>query len=159
MSQNVLRRRRLQISNPAEMSTQRKQKFCEKGMCLFVILVAVVAGIVAVCVVTLTDKDLRQRVPSPPRLEWWKTTTIYQIYPRSFQDSNGDGTGDLKGVTKRLDYLQELGVGTLWLSPFYKSPMRDFGYDVQNYTQVDPLFGTMDDFDVLMKEAKKRGQF
>lgn len=139
------------------MSTPRKQKFCEKGICLFVILVAVVAGIVAVCVVTLTDKNLRQRVPSPPRLEWWKTTIIYQIYPRSFQDSNGDGTGDLKGVTKRLDYLQELGVGTLWLSPFYMSPMRDFGYDVQNYTQVDPLFGTMDDFDVLMKEAKKRG--
>lgn len=139
------------------MSTPRKQKFCEKGICLFVILVAVVAGIVTVCVVTLTDKDLRQRSPSPPRLEWWKTTIIYQIYPRSFQDTDGDGTGDLKGVTRRLDYLRELGVGTIWLSPFYKSPMRDFGYDVQNYTQVDPLFGTMDDFDELMKEAKKRG--
>ena len=72
--------------------------------------------------------------------EWWKTGVIYQIYPRSFQDSNGDGVGDLNGIRARLAYLAEFGVDAIWLSPFYNSPMADFGYDVSDYCSVDPLF-------------------
>ena len=88
---------------------------------------------------------------------WWQSGVIYQIYPRSFQDSNGDGVGDLEGVTRRLDYLSEtLGVDAIWLSPFFPSPMADFGYDVSNYVGVDPLFGTLADFDRLVSEAHNR---
>src|SRR5689334_3469741 len=90
-------------------------------------------------------------------LRWWQRAAIYQIYPRSFADSNGDGVGDLRGIVPRLDYLSELGVGAVWLSPFYPSPMADFGYDVADYTDVDPLFGTLDDFDLLLSEAHTRG--
>ena len=88
---------------------------------------------------------------------WWKTGVIYQIYPRSFQDSNGDGIGDLAGIRQRLDYLEWLGVAALWLSPIYESPMADFGYDVSDYAAVDPMFGTIDDFDALVAEAHARG--
>jgi alpha-glucosidase len=88
--------------------------------------------------------------------EWWKSGVIYQIYPRSFQDSNGDGVGDLNGITARLDYLQWLGIDALWLSPIYTSPMVDFGYDVADYRGIDPLFGTLDDFDRLLAEAHAR---
>jgi alpha-glucosidase len=87
---------------------------------------------------------------------WWKTGVIYQIYPRSFQDSNGDGIGDLDGVRQRLDYLKWLGVKALWLSPIYKSPMADFGYDVADYTAIDSIFGTLQDFDNLLAEAHSR---
>lgn len=88
---------------------------------------------------------------------WWQTGVVYQIYPRSFQDSNNDGIGDLKGITQRLDYLSEtLGVDAIWLSPFYPSPMADFGYDVSDYENVDPIFGTLEDFDQLLSEAHKR---
>lgn len=87
---------------------------------------------------------------------WWKEAVIYQIYPRSFQDSNNDGTGDLKGIVSRLDYLKELGVNAIWLSPFFKSPMKDFGYDVSDYEDVDPIFGSIEDFDLLLNEAHKR---
>ncbi len=90
-------------------------------------------------------------------LQWWQTGVIYQIYPRSFQDTNGDGVGDLPGITARLDYVAGLGIDAIWISPFYPSPMKDFGYDVANYTGVDPLFGTMEDFDTLLREAHKRG--
>ena len=81
--------------------------------------------------------------------EWWQQGIIYQIYPRSFQDSNGDGVGDLPGILSRLDYLEWLGVDAVWLSPIYPSPMDDFGYDISDYAGVDPLFGTLADFDQL----------
>ena len=88
---------------------------------------------------------------------WWQTGVFYQVYPRSLQDSNGDGVGDLPGITSRLDYLAGLGVETLWLSPIFRSPMADFGYDVSDYEDIDPLFGSLADFDHLLAEAHRRG--
>ncbi len=85
--------------------------------------------------------------------DWWRGGVIYQIYPRSFQDSNGDGIGDLKGITQRLGYIASLGVDAIWISPFFKSPMKDFGYDVSDYRDVDPMFGTMEDFKELLDQA------
>jgi hypothetical protein len=79
--------------------------------------------------------------------EWWRSAVIYQIYPRSFADGNGDGIGDLRGVQSRLDSLVELGIDAIWFSPFMLSPQKDAGYDITDYCQIDPLFGTMDDFD------------
>jgi alpha-glucosidase len=90
-------------------------------------------------------------------MHWWQSAVLYQIYPRSFQDSNGDGVGDLRGIIARLPYLVELGVDALWLSPVFASPMADFGYDVSDYTGIDPLFGTLADFDALLHEAHARG--
>lgn len=87
---------------------------------------------------------------------WWKHAVIYEIYPRSFQDSNGDGVGDLNGVTERLDYLQALGVDAIWIAPMYPSPQVDFGYDISDYENVDPQYGTLKDFDRLVAEAKQR---
>jgi alpha-glucosidase len=87
---------------------------------------------------------------------WWKHAVIYEIYPRSFQDSNGDGIGDLNGITQRLDYLQDLGVDAIWIAPCYPSPQVDFGYDISDYQNIDPMYGTMADFDRLMAEAGKR---
>jgi len=89
--------------------------------------------------------------------KWWQTGVIYQVYPRSFQDSNGDGIGDLRGIMSRLDYLQWLGIDAVWLSPIYPSPMADFGYDIADYTGIHPLFGSMQDFDALLDEVHKRG--
>lgn len=88
--------------------------------------------------------------------EWWKGAVIYQIYPRSFQDSNADGIGDLKGIIHRLDYIKSLGVDAVWISPFFKSPMKDFGYDISDYRDVDPMFGAIEDFDELINQAHKR---
>ncbi|MCG9760945.1 MULTISPECIES: alpha-glucosidase family protein [Pseudoalteromonas] len=88
--------------------------------------------------------------------EWWKGAVIYQIYPRSFQDSNADGIGDLQGIIQRLDYIKSLGVDAVWISPFFKSPMKDFGYDISDYRDIDPMFGTLDDFDTLISEAHNR---
>jgi alpha-glucosidase len=90
-------------------------------------------------------------------LNWWRGGVIYQIYPRSFQDSNGDGIGDLTGITGRLPYIASLGVDAIWISPFFTSPMKDFGYDVSDYCDVDPMFGTLADFDCLVDTAHKLG--
>lgn len=88
---------------------------------------------------------------------WWANAVVYQIYPRSFQDSNGDGIGDLRGIISRLDYIADLGVDVIWLSPVYKSPQDDNGYDISDYQDIDPLFGTLDDMDELLVEAHRRG--
>jgi alpha-glucosidase len=85
--------------------------------------------------------------------DWWRHGTFYQIYPRSFQDSDGDGVGDLRGIIQRLPYVASLGVDAVWLSPIFTSPMADFGYDVADYIGIDPLFGTMEDFDALLQAA------
>src|SRR5271154_3083279 len=88
--------------------------------------------------------------------DWWKAAVVYEIYPRSFQDSNGDGIGDLNGITSRLDYLKVLGIDAIWLSPIYPPPQVDFGYDISDYENIDPAYGTLADFDRLVAEAKKR---
>ena len=89
--------------------------------------------------------------------EWWRGAVIYQIYPRSFLDTSGNGTGDLPGIISKLDYIASIGVDAIWLSPFFTSPMKDFGYDVSDYCNVDPLFGSLDDFDTLITKSHRRG--
>ena len=88
--------------------------------------------------------------------KWWQTAVIYQIYPRSFCDSNGDGIGDLQGIIQKLDYIQKLGVDAIWLSPVYRSPQDDNGYDISDYQDIDPMFGTLADMDELIAEAARR---
>ncbi len=96
--------------------------------------------------------------PNPEILhQWWRGAVIYQVYPRSFCDSNADGIGDLQGVISKLDYISSLGVDALWISPFFRSPMKDFGYDISDYRDVDPIFGNLKDFDELVAQAKLRG--
>ena len=91
--------------------------------------------------------------------KWWHDKVVYQIYPKSFYDSNGDGIGDIPGIISKLDYLKELGADILWLSPIYKSPLADQGYDIADYYAIDPRFGTMEDMDRLIAEAKKREMY
>src|SRR5512133_1050057 len=88
---------------------------------------------------------------------WWQHGTFYQIYPRSFQDSDGDGVGDIAGIIGRLPYLQALGIDAIWLSPIFPSPMADFGYDISDYTGIDPLFGSIEDFDPLISAVHANG--
>ena len=101
--------------------------------------------------------DPARMTMTDPKREWWRGAVIYQIYPRSFADSNGDGIGDLPGITGRLDYVASLGVDAIWISPFFTSPMKDFGYDVADYRGVDPIFGTLTDFDALIARARTLG--
>ena len=109
-----------------------------------------------------TDADFSRREDLGPSerwgdRDWWRGAVIYQIYPRSFRDTSGDGVGDLPGIIEKLDYLASLGVDAIWVSPFFKSPMKDFGYDVSDHRAVDPIFGQLSDFDRLVAEAQRRG--
>lgn len=88
--------------------------------------------------------------------KWWHNKVAYQIYPKSFNDTNGDGIGDIKGIIDKLDYLKELGIDIIWISPIYQSPFVDQGYDISDYYRIDEKFGTMEDFDTLLEEAKSR---
>ena len=94
------------------------------------------------------------QISSDSKAPWWKNAVIYEIYPRSFADTNGDGTGDLNGITAHLEYLKDLGVDGIWVTPFFTSPQADFGYDISDYTGIDPQYGTLADFDRLVAEAK-----
>uniref|UniRef100_A0A336KGT9 CSON009181 protein n=1 Tax=Culicoides sonorensis TaxID=179676 RepID=A0A336KGT9_CULSO len=89
--------------------------------------------------------------------EWWQGANFYQIYPKSFMDSDDDGYGDLQGIRSKIPYLKDLGVDGVWLSPIYTSPQKDGGYDITNYTEIDPMFGTMNDFDQLITTVKENG--
>lgn len=89
--------------------------------------------------------------------QWWKEAVVYQIYPRSFNDSNGDGIGDIQGITEKMSYLAELGIDVIWLSPVYDSPNDDNGYDIRDYRAIMDEFGTMDDFDAMLEEAHRHG--
>ncbi len=104
----------------------------------------------------IATADLQTAMQPSSEKTWWKHAVVYEIYPRSFQDSNGDGVGDLNGITQRLDYLQELGVDAIWIAPMFPSPQVDFGYDVSDFQAVDPQYGTLADMDRLIAEAKKR---
>ena len=105
----------------------------------------------------MTAQILEQPAALPDAAEWWRGAVIYQVYPRSFADTNGDGVGDLAGVTEHLEHIASLGVDGVWLSPFFTSPMKDFGYDVADYCDVDPIFGTLADFDRLIDKAHRLG--
>ena len=105
----------------------------------------------------MTKMERAERKVMGADADWWRGAVIYQIYPRSFQDSNGDGIGDLPGITERLDHIARLGADAIWISPFFTSPMKDFGYDVSDYCDVDPMFGTLSDFDALIARAHQLG--
>src|ERR1700758_986189 len=89
--------------------------------------------------------------------QWWQHAVFYEIYPRSFADSNNDGIGDLNGIAAKLDYLHALGIDAIWITPCYPSPQVDFGYDVSDYENIDPMYGTLEDFDRLANQARQRG--
>lgn len=118
-----------------------------------VLVQALALLIVSFCLVRLSTSKEKQNLNE---IEWWKKSTYYHIYLRSFKDSNGDGNGDLRGVIEKLDYLQHINVGTILMAPFYSSPMKDGGYDIEDYKAINPMFGTMQDFDDLVAELKKR---
>ena len=125
-------------------------------VCAGAMLASVVTGQKATPAMPLTAAELKAAAMPTHDATWWKHAVVYEIYPRSFQDSNGDGVGDLNGITQRLDYLQELGVDAIWIAPMFPSPQVDFGYDVSDLMAVDPQYGTLADMDKLIAEGKKR---
>lgn len=125
---------------------------------LFVAMVATVSGRASFTDDTSTEANIGTSSPPPkPTPKWWQSCTFYQVYPRSFKDSNGDGVGDIPGIIEKLPYLKDLNVCGFWLSPVFKSPMVDMGYDIENFYEVDPVFGTNNDLEKLFAEAKKLG--
>src|SRR5580700_2022887 len=123
---------------------------------IFEIIIWVCAMFIFSCTSGIPNHE-KENYDSSASKNWWKDAIIYQIYPRSFKDSDGDGVGDLKGIVSKLDYLQRLGITAVWLNPIYASPNFDNGYDVSDYYKIQPQFGTMQDFDSLLKGLHERG--
>jgi alpha-glucosidase len=146
-------RRAEKLNEESDMNTVtcRTMKWGSCTLGLFLAIAALTAG-----GQTAAVKSASSKPSQTAEHDWWKNAVIYEIYPRSFQDTNGDGIGDLNGITARLDYLKELGVDAIWLTPVYPSPQVDFGYDISNYKSIDPQYGTLADFDRLIAEANKR---
>ncbi|XP_040573552.1 maltase A3 [Lepeophtheirus salmonis] len=160
-SEDVEKGRRAQNENKfkplskEELAEYAKDPFWSKiRWLLFILFWTVWAGMLVVSIIIIV---LTPKCPTPKPKEWWQKAPIYEVYAKSFKDSDGDGLGDLKGVTSKLDYLASLGVGSVWLSPVYKSPMDDNGYDIADFESIDPTFGSMEDFKELVAEMKKRG--
>ncbi len=129
----------------------------KSALSILVLVICCFAGPSTALAAQATDSHAKQTDSSATsERNWWKNAVIYQVYPRSFQDTNGDGIGDLKGITEHLDYLEKLGVDAIWLTPIYPSPNADFGYDVADYRDISPEYGSLDDFNRLVAEAKKR---
>lgn len=129
----------------------------KSALYVLVLVICCFAGLSAAHAVQATDSHAKRTDSSATsERNWWKNAVIYQVYPRSFQDSNGDGIGDLNGITEHLDYLQKLGVDAIWLTPIQPSPNADYGYDVADYRDISPEYGSLDDFNRLIADAKKR---
>src|SRR3989454_5428028 len=116
----------------------------------------IVTGALAVCCMAVPAALAQQKAVDAEGHQWWQHAVFYEVYPRSFADSDNNGVGDLNGISSKLDYLKDLGVDAIWITPCFPSPQVDFGYDVSDYEAIDPMYGTMKDFDHLVAEAKKR---
>src|SRR5438093_903939 len=117
----------------------------------------IVTGALAVCCMAVPAALAQQKAVDAEGHQWWQHAVFYEVYPRSFADSDNNGVGDLNGITSKLDYLKDLGIDAIWITPFFPSPQVDFGYDVSDYQAIDPMYGTMADFDALVAAARKRG--
>ncbi|XP_016150483.1 neutral and basic amino acid transport protein rBAT [Sinocyclocheilus grahami] len=117
----------------------------------------IIFWLIVACTLALIAMTVTIVALSPRCMSWWQLSPVYQVYPRSFKDSNADGVGDLKGIEEKLSHFEYLNIKAVWISPFYKSPMRDFGYDVEDFRQIDPIFGTMEDFDDLLASMHDKG--
>src|SRR6202023_3277735 len=138
----------------------RRLRFLTWLVCSLMAMVGLVTGAVAQTgtqTATQTGAQNRAQSLGTNGDVWWKHAVIYEVYPRSFQDSNNDGLGDIHGIEQRLGYLKSLGIDAIWITPMYPSPQVDFGYDIANYEAIDPQYGTMGDFDNMMKTAKRLG--
>ena len=144
-----------------EVSKHKKTRIILVALFAIVVISMVVAAVIIIIVSPRCEKEKEKEKEKGGEKSFddsmFKGAVFYQVYPRSFKDSNRDGVGDIKGIIEKLDYFKELGVQVLWLNPIYKSPMIDNGYDIQNYTAIDPEFGSMQDFDNLIAEAHKKG--
>ncbi len=127
------------------MKYAKDPKWVRLRWILFILFWLAWVGMLVAAVVIII---LAPKCPTPPPKQWWQKAPVYEVYVKSFKDSNGDGVGDLKGVESKLDYLKDLGVGSVWLTPVYKSPMKDNGYDIEDHKDIDPMFGTIRDFKV-----------
>ena len=148
---------RVHPTTPGNFPNLRKKMEFDVKAVVSVLLTAFCALVLNVAIGFMRKKRRDAKLKEDERNKWWKEGIIYHIYPRSFQDSSGDGNGDLRGILQRMDYIEYLGVSVLYLSPIFKSPMIDNGYDISNYNEIDPLFGSYQDFDNLLKACHKRG--